>query len=288
MPCYHPLTAYRGSGGRITFQEGGDSGGALQLPCGRCIGCRIQRTQAWATRCMHEASLYDQNSFVTLTYDDEHYKPSLDYADFQRFVRSLRRTRPVRFFAAGEYGETTQRPHWHALLFGVGWSDTFPVGLGLYGSHDLEKHWPYGFSSIGEVTHQSAAYVASYTIKKVTGPAAAEHYKRVHLATGEIVAVAPEMARMSLKPGIGKRWIEKYWPEVYRARDAVVKQGGHSQRPPRYYDKWLAEEHSQLYTDKETNRQLESIPRQQDNTTARLKVKEIVAIAKQSQKQKRL
>lgn len=288
MACYHPLTAYRAAGGGITFREGGDSGPELELPCGRCIGCRIKRTREWAMRCMHEASLHDQNSFVTLTYDDDHYQPGLDYKHFQTFIRALRRTRPVRFFCAGEYGEKLKRPHWHALLFGVGWTNTFPVGMDLLGSHDLEKLWPYGFSSIGEVTPQSAAYVASYCVKKKTGPLANEYYKRVHLMTGEIIEVRPEMARMSLKPGIGQKWIERYWPEVYGPRDSVIGQQGSKAKPPRYYDQQLLRLNSTCYTDKETDRQLDALTRRDDNTRARLAVKEQVAIAKQKMKLRKL
>lgn len=288
MACYHPLRAYRGAGGAITFKEGGDSGQAMDLPCGRCIGCRIKRVQDWTARCMAEASLHDTNAFVTLTYDEQHHQPSLDYRHFQAFMRRLRRTRKVRFFCAGEYGTQKQRPHWHALLFGCRFESTFPVGVGLLGSRELTELWPYGFSSIGEVTQQSAAYVASYCVKKVTGPPAAEHYKRVDLVSGEIFSVAPELARMSLKPGIGMPWLQKYWREIYSARDSIVRPGGRSLKPPRAFDKWLAEQHSCLFTEKETERQLEALTRRDDNTPERLAVKERVAKLRQDEKKRKL
>lgn len=239
-------------------------------------------------RCMHEAKFHDANSFVTLTYDEQHHQPSLDYSHFQDFIRRIRRSRPARFFAAGEYGENTKRPHWHALLFGVHFNDLYPVGNNLYGSKELEKLWPWGFSSVGEVNETTAAYVASYCIKKATGRLAAIRYSRVNLATGEIFQVAPEMARMSLKPGIGAKYFEKYKREIYYARDGIVSKGGQTLKPPRYYDKLLIKQDQKQYTQIETDRQLEAITRRDDNTPERLKAKEIVAIAKQSQKQRKL
>lgn len=290
MPCYRPLTAYRrGPGEAITFREGGDSGGAIELPCGRCIGCRIQRTQHWAMRCMHEAKMHDANSFITLTYG-ENCEPSLNYRHFQDFMRSLRRTTPVRFFAAGEYGSENQRPHWHALIFGKAFDRWHQVSNQAWASRELADLWPHGHSSTGDVTQQSAGYVASYCVKKITGPMADQHYTRVNITTGEIIKLAPEMARMSLKPGIGETYLRKYWREIYAARDGVIQTGGTQLKPPRYYDKKMTEigVTQQRQQDIETQRQLDAITRQDDNTTPRLQAKEIVAIAKQSQKQRKL
>lgn len=289
MPCYRPLTAYKTPGGKITFSEGGDSGAALELPCGRCIGCRIKRVQDWQMRITNEASMHLVNSFITLTYREEDHVPSLDYSHFQRFMRDLRRARgPVRFFAAGEYGEQTFRPHWHAILFGINFSNPFPVGKDLYSSKELENIWGRGNTSIGEVNATTAAYVASYCVKKITGPQAESHYTRYNTDTGEVIKLTPEMARMSLKPGIGRTWIEKYTREVYYARDGIVRPGGHITKPPRYYDKYIQENDIKQYTNIETERQTEAIKRETDNTTKRLQVKEIVALAKQSEKRKRL
>lgn len=260
----------------------------LDLPCGRCIGCRIRRTQEWAIRCMNEAAMHPHNSFVTLTYDQEHDAQSLDYTHFQAFLRSLRRTTPVRFFAAGEYGEQTNRPHWHALLFGVAFSPMEQIGKQLYRSPALEKHWPHGYSSIGEVNLTTARYVASYCIKKVNGKQAEKHYERVNLTTGEIFTVTPEMARMSLKPGIGAAWYLKYRKEVSYARDGIVTPGGHTLPTPRYYDKLLEKIDIQKYRTNIQAREDKAYERRDDNTPERLLSKEIVAISKQSQKQRKL
>ena len=223
MACYRPLDAYQLDSGEITFSERGKVKRALQLPCGRCIGCRLSKQRAWALRCLHEAQLHESNSFVTLTYDDDHVPVSLDYRHFQKFMYRLRKQLgPTRFFACGEYGELTNRPHFHAVLFGRTFSDGVPCGTNIKSSAALTKLWPYGFSSFGDLNYQSAAYVAGYALKKISGPSAQAHYQGVDWRTGELVDRTPELGRMSLRPGIGYAWFQKYWPEVYLARDGCV------------------------------------------------------------------
>ncbi len=130
MACYYPLRAWRGPGRTgalsIAWTRQGSSHVELQLPCGQCIGCRLERSRQWAVRCMHEASLYSFNSFVTLSYSPE-CLPSLDslcVRDFQLFMKRLRKQfSKVRFFHCGEYGDDTRRPHYHALLFNLHFDD---------------------------------------------------------------------------------------------------------------------------------------------------------------------
>ena len=119
------MPAVRMSDGSVKFVSRNKRGveGTLELPCGQCIGCRLERSRQWAMRCLHEASLYDSNSFITLTYDDSNlpYGGSLNYEDFQKFMKRLRKriNSKVRFYMGGEYGsEGTMRPHFHACLFG--------------------------------------------------------------------------------------------------------------------------------------------------------------------------
>lgn len=246
MPCYHPLKGFRAVGGGVSFSpRGGYVDLPLSVPCGQCIGCRLERSRQWAMRCMHEASLYDANSFVTLTYDDVHLAgPSLNYRDFQLFMKRLRKEiGSARFYMCGEYGEKHWRPHFHACLFGVGFSDRvvfrrLPSGFDVYTSSVLERLWPFGFSSIGDVTFESAAYVARYVVKKVTGPSATEHYCRVDAATGEVVDLVPEFTHMSLKPGIGFEWFRRFRSDVFE-RDYVVVNGVKC-KPPIYYDRCLS------------------------------------------------
>ena len=136
MPCYSPLTAYKGKStdsGKMCLSFKRSEGlfgsfSAINLPCGQCIGCRLERSRQWAVRCMHEASLHDENSFLTLTYSDENLPPggSLHLPDFQNFMKRLRKSiapKRVRFYHCGEYGDILSRPHYHALLFGYDFDD---------------------------------------------------------------------------------------------------------------------------------------------------------------------
>lgn len=202
MPCYHPMPAVRMSDGSVSFVSRNKRGVVddLELPCGQCIGCRLERSRQWAMRCLHEASMHDVNSFITLTYDDEHLPVggTLVYADFQRFMKRLRKAfepLKIRFYAGGEYGEGTSRPHFHACLFGLHFHDRkyfkrTSAGERIYTSDILSRLWPYGHSSVGNVTFQSAAYIARYCVAKVTGDLAAAHY-RVVTEDGEIVDRVP-------------------------------------------------------------------------------------------------
>ncbi|AXL15136.1 replication initiator protein [Microviridae sp.] len=241
MPCYHPITGYRSktvnpSGKRsIVFNPSeGFIDLTVELPCGQCIGCRLDRSRSWAVRCMHENQLHDKSCFLTLTFDDEHLDPkkSLVKADFQNFMKRLRRyyepTR-IRFMHCGEYGERYNRPHHHAILFGIDFEDKelFQVNndTKLYTSKTLQNLWKKGFCTIGEVTFDSAAYVARYITKKITGKPAKEHY-------GERL---PEYNTSSNRPGIGADWLLKYASDVY-PDDFIVIRNNITCKPPKYYD----------------------------------------------------
>lgn len=245
----------------------------LMLPCGQCDGCRMARANAWAMRIMNEASLYQQNCFITLTFAPEHLKPSLDYKDFQQFMKRFRKKHgKLRFFMCGEYGSDHNRPHYHACIFGFDFADKTlwqrKKSGNLYRSKSLEQLWPYGFSSIGDLTFESAAYVARYVLKKVNGSLANEHYSRVDPDTGEITQIAPEFTRMSLKPGIGAKWFEKYQSDVFPDDFMVVN--GYKKPVPRYYTKkylkGLSEEEVKQFQ-KDREKKLESYTKQ--NTSAR-------------------
>ncbi|WNK14074.1 MAG: replication initiator protein [Microvirus sp.] len=246
MTCYRPLSAFQDDEGKVVFSEQLGSARVLTLPCGRCVGCRIDRSRAWAMRCVHEAQMHDHNCFLTLTYDDSHLPQngSLRYVHFQRFMKRLRKQagKPVRFYMCGEYGDKLTRPHYHACIFGYDFYDKVPWSSGggspLFRSAHLESLWPFGFSSVGEVTFESAAYVAAYCMKKVVGSGAADHYERVS-DTGEIFSLVPEFTRMSLKPGIGASWFDKFFESDVRSRDGVMV-SGRRLPVPRYYDQLLA------------------------------------------------
>ena len=293
MACYHPLTAYLTASGDVVFSElrRYDITETLMLPCGRCTGCRLEKSRQWALRCVHEASLHKQNCFVTLTYDDAHLPPgrSLVYKGplgFQRFMKRLRKhfhPAQIRFFMGGEYGEQLARPHFHACLFGIDFQDKSfwmktPSGNDLYRSPTLEKLWPFGFSSIGELNFQTAGYVARYSMKKITGQAADKHYETIDPDTGEVISRAPEFCKMSLKPGIGAGWIERWHTDVY-PHDYVIA-NGQKGKPPQYYDKRFKEMDPTGYELLKFERALEGRARYEDNTPERLADREKVAKAR--------
>lgn len=283
MACFRPLQAWQPTdGGSVVFGPERKEHRSIQLPCGRCIGCRLAKSRAWAIRCMHEAQMHETNSFITLTYEGKQFDPSLNYDDFQKFMyRVRRRLGPTRFFACGEYGEQTYRPHFHALLFGRSFSDSVKFSSELRRSPILEQLWPHGFSTIGEVTHQSAAYVARYTCKKITGDIADAYYRRVDLRTGAIVRVATEFGHMSTNPGLGHSWFEKYWKDVYLTRDGVVLQGGKTMPAPSYYDTLLEKLDCDLMDYKQYERYARSAKFVEDCSPQRLAVREHCAQARE-------
>lgn len=284
MPCYKPLSAWRDSSGAIFFSDRG-RGDRIDLPCGRCIGCRLERSRQWATRIMLEAQAHEKTSFLTLTYNDSNLPspPSLRYIDYQLFMKRLRReVGPVRFFMCGEYGDQNRRPHYHACIFGADFSDdrllwsTTSQGHGLYRSPKLESLWPHGHSLIGELTFESAAYVARYVLKKVTGDQASAHYRFID-ADGAVHQLEPEFCHMSLKPGIGALWFDKYRADVY-PHDYIVINGVKT-KPPRYFDRLLKRVSPDVLLEIKTQREYDGYQRRDDATDDRLAVRETVTRA---------
>lgn len=276
MPCYWPLKTYEGpvkEKGKINVvfkRSESNRGVALYLPCGQCIGCRLERSRQWAVRCLHEASLHEKNCFVTLTYEDEKMPSngSLDVGEWQDFMKRLRKRygKGIRFYHCGEYGEKLLRPHYHGLLFNHDFEDkklwSEKDGNRLYISEELSSLWKKGFSTVGDVTFKSAAYVARYVMKKVNGDKAAEHY----------LGLKPEYTTMSRRPGIGKGWFDKYNSDVYPSDEMVVN--GKVSKPPKYYDYLLDLENPQMFNDIKKDRKLEAKKLEMDNDSFRLPVKE--------------
>jgi len=193
---------------------------------------------------MHEKQMHEDSCMVTLTYDDDHLPDhgSLSLEDMTLFLKRLRKRSRFRYFYCGEYGEERKRPHYHALLFGIDFPDkvrcgTTKSGAEAWTSPELAAIWKGGSVQVGTITFESAAYVARYCVKKVTGSQAKTEYERVDPRTGEIVSVRPEFANMSRRPGIGARWIEKFHSEVYPSDEVIVR--GYAAKPPRYYDAYL-------------------------------------------------
>jgi len=290
VPCYTPLQAYKTGSGEIVFSELQRHGTceSLTLPCGQCIGCKLERSRQWAIRSVHEAGLHDNNCFITLTYSDEHlpWRNHLQHSDFQKFLKRLRKKYKYRisYFMGGEYGELDGRPHYHALLFNHDFHDReywakSPAGEALYRSKSLESLWPLGFSSVGALTFQSAAYVARYCTKVVNGDAAVDHYKR-HDNLGEY-QLTPEYGHMSTKPAIGKRWFEQYADDIYTYDHAVLD--GVPLKAPKYYDKLLKRQDPDKLRDIKEERNYQAYQQREDNTPDRLAVKQEVQQAKLTQ-----
>lgn len=294
MPCYSPLTGYYSrylnpTGKRsivFNIREAQDDN-PVPLPCGQCIGCRLERSRQWAIRCVHEASLYLHNSFITLTYDQQNLPEdkSLNKTHFQLFMKRLRKKYGpnIRYFHCGEYGEKFSRPHYHACLFNFDFRDKKLYkcvnDINLYTSESLSELWPLGFSTIGDVTFESAAYVARYITKKITGPHALDHYTKYDKNTGEVIEDRiPEYTTMSRRPGIGRPWLEKFLTDVYPDDFVVLR--SKKLRPPKYYDAVFASKLPFEHDDIKERRQTTAKKHAPNNTRERLRVREILQTEK--------
>ena len=290
MPCYKPLKVRQYvSGKTLKFvQDFHSKTPNAELPCGRCIGCRLEKAKSWAIRCVHESQMHENNVFLTLTYSDENLPAhaSLKKSDFQKFIRALRKKtkQKIRYYMCGEYGEPTEknnfvaRPHYHALLFGYEFLDARFVnirnGNRVYLSETLDKIWGHGTCEIGTVTFQSAGYVARYILKKQNGEPAKIHYAVID-EHGEIIAHRiPEYTNMSLRPGIGKKWYEKYKSDIFPA-DICITPDGRTMPVPTYYRNLLEKEDAKLYEELRKLR-VEKAQDNPDNTPERLSVREFV------------
>lgn len=266
MPCYFPLSAMQPlnpPGSRPIFIDKIKQSTLdltkykpLNLPCGQCIGCRLEYSRQWAIRMQHEASTFEQNCFLTLTYDDDHLptengKAVLVKTHLQNFMKYLRRDygEGIRFYGAGEYGLTCYkcglssllctcrsflpdlgRSHYHVCLFNHRFTDETVVGLSATGfpvleSPSLNRLWGKGITATSDFTFETAAYCARYVTKKITGDKAAQHYE----------SRPREFAIMSRRPGLGRRWYDMYAESVYQ-NDMIVIRNNLITRPPKYYD----------------------------------------------------
>lgn len=288
MPCYKPIQAWRTTENtpngkkRISFRSSPTTTHTITLPCGQCIGCKLTRSFNWAMRCTNHAQLYDQNCFITLTYSDQHlpWDGSLKKSHFQKFIKRLRKQlHPLKisYYMAGEYGELLSRPHFHACIFNHQFSDREPwkeqEGIITYTSDTLDRLWGNGFSTLSDLTFETAAYAARYCTKKITGQSAEDHYTTTHPITGETISLEPEYNSMSLKPGIGKEWLETYRSDVYPS-DYLIRKG--QKVPiPRYYEKLLNLSEDDLIELK-IRRNKNAVKHMKDNTPERLAVREQV------------
>lgn len=295
MSCYRPLKGFRTATG-VVFTELGryDILGDIELPCGQCIGCRMRKASDWELRCMHEASFHENNCFITLTYGKDKLPPdgSLCYRDYQLFMKRLRKRfgANVRFYMCGEYGPVNLRPHYHACIFGVNFSDRVyhsksGAGYRIYTSGLLDELWTHGFATVQELVRETAGYCSRYIMKKLLGEEARLRLGPTGLLDewvdddGVIHGRVPEFARMSLKPGIGEGWFNRYVRDVF-PHDFAIANG--SRRPvPRYYDKL----HRRMKADRDSieyEREMRARDAAADQTDSRRAAREIVHNAKVS------
>jgi hypothetical protein len=237
MACYRPVPARRADDGPWELNPPMGSADA-EIPCGKCLGCRADKSFGWTVRATHEASLHDENRFVTLTYDDEHLPTELEPHVLQKFLKKLRRSKDkhnvhilgkrrtsIRYLACGEYGEQTLRPHYHICLFNCGFADEEQYGgTDLSTSPTLDKLWGLGSAKIAQFSPATAGYVASYLTK--TG--------QKTYADADGVALQPPFLRSSSKPAIGKAWLDKYANDL---QHGYVVHEGKKATVPRYYQK---------------------------------------------------
>lgn len=191
----------------------------------------------------------------------------------------------IRYFHCGEYGENFGRPHYHACLFNHDFKDKIHWKTvndqKLFVSKTLEELWPFGFSTIGDVTFESAAYVARYVTKKVTGEKAIHHYNDINYETGEILQERkPEYVTMSRRPGIGKPWLEKFKTDVFQ--DSVVLRGKEL-RPPKFYISQIEQTDPDVYKKIKNKRLRAGKENAHNNTRDRLDVRETIQLEKLKQ-----
>ena len=279
MACYHPLHAFKtgvtskgkdkykitsGDIERIEWFEGRKvaidhwNENYIEIPCGKCIGCRLDYSRQWANRCMLEAKQYEHNAFITLTYEDASLTynngadrktgevtkvPTLVPEELTKFMKDLRRyykyhygEEGIRFYACGEYGSKSDRPHFHIIVFNLNIRDKEYLFTNnshdkIYTSEIIRKIWGKGHVTIGDVTWNSAAYTARYVMKKIKGKDAKNYY--------ELLGIVPEFTRMSRREGIARNYYENNKSKIYELDEIIIanKKGlAQKIKPCKYYD----------------------------------------------------
>ena len=293
MPCYFPLQAWRSpqkneSGkSSLVFKEKDGHGPELLIACGQCHGCRLDYARQWAIRCVHEASLHEENCYLTLTYSDEHLPengsltkgPNSHFTKFMKTLREDLRTREepkfIRFFQCGEYGDNFSRPHHHVIIFGYHPPKSESEVIRKDGDYTyytcdtFSQHWKYGYHDFSNFSFNNAAYVARYLMKKITGEKAEEHYQ----------GLQPEYITMSRNPGIAADWFKKFQTDLYPSDNVVIN--GKKMSVPKFYDKLLEEIDPNHLQELKKERRKRALSNPEESSSPRLRTKEHVAIRRQ-------
>jgi hypothetical protein len=228
VSCLYPIAGFRGkvneNGKRpVVFRRsesyevypGEDID--VQVPCGKCEGCKADKAMSWAIRCYTESTLYNKNCFVTFTYDEEHCPDELVKSHLQKVVRKIRDNgKEIRYYACGEYGSNTKRPHYHAVIFGQDFRDgrEFDIDNEYYSAPFLTEMWGKGNVVVGDFTMATACYTAGYVAKKIGSDDGSFQI-------------------MSRKPGIGFPWLLKNYKDVIKTKSIIVE-GKELPVPPQY------------------------------------------------------
>lgn len=256
IPCYHPMRAYpvgiNCDTGRVKYairksaENSEPDPDSIIVPCGQCIGCRLERSRQWANRCMMELKDHRESVFVTLTYDNPHLPQVVSPAsglpvgtlrkrDLQLFFKRLRKSlepAKIRYYACGEYGPQTMRPHYHAIIFGYSPSDLrphskSPQGYQYWISDSLARIWSNGHVLIGEVTWDTCAYTARYIASKLTGDDGMFYSDN---------GVEAPFTVCSRKPGIGSNYYDSH-PGLFESPKIFLptEDGCKEFSPPDYF-----------------------------------------------------
>lgn len=259
MQCIRPIKASFNNEGDLVFNTRLASKELVPFafPCRKCLPCRLNIAREKAIRCWHESKMYEENIFLTLTYDEEHLEsPKLIYKHWQKFIQDLRdfeskdlpERKTIPYIVTGEYGEENKRPHWHAILFNYQPSDAkherdTENGEKVYSSRIITNIWNNGKSEFGSVTLDSAGYVARYAAKKLVHGKDQDHdFHPIH--------------RTSSKYAIGKSWIEKNYRHTF-SNGFIVLPNGSQCKIPRYYEDWFKKEHPAKWREYATNLKLD-------------------------------
>lgn len=287
MSCYHPLKAFRigiwPESGKPKYkicsyaidhlEDGRPCASSfvspyaskvereyITIPCGKCIGCRLDYAREWANRCMLELKYHDKAWFLTLTYDDEHIHymmfdgvvvQTLWKKDLQDFFKRLRKgnkerglkPQKVRYYACGEYGGRTRRPHYHAIVFGLDIAEedlrlykVSPQGYKYFVCDWITDVWQKGYVVLGEVNWNTCAYTARYMMKKLKG---VDEYGNPWKMYYDSIGIEPEFVTMSRKPGIAYQEFESNKRQIYDFDKILISKDDEvlEVKPPRYYDR---------------------------------------------------
>lgn len=250
MRCIRPIKAWINISGDIVYTKSINlkAQTSLEFECRKCLPCRLNGAREKAIRAVHEAKMHEGNIFLTLTYNDESLASErLIYEDFQLFMKKLRNTtsETISYMVTGEYGDENKRPHWHAIIFNY-WPDdakshreTKDLKHQVWTSETINQCWDKGYNEFGQVTIESAGYVARYAAKKLVHGNDQDHdYHPLH--------------KTSSRRAIGRSWIEQYHNHTFQ-NGYVNLPNGQQTKIPRYYVDWAKKHHPELYNDYVTN-----------------------------------